>query len=199
MRKMMHFRVLICPFESLITHVPAGAAVLDVGCGAGLFLALLAATVPEINGVGFDSSAVAIEAGKRMVEAAADLYPTARLELMRLDVSTPWPSGSYDVVSLVDVLHHIPPAAQKSVFRMAVEKVKPGGALLYKDMAQKPFFPAAMNRLHDLVLARQWIHYVPIGEVEEWASESHLTMTHSAAFSRLWYRHDLRIFSKPAT
>jgi hypothetical protein len=82
---------------------------------------------------------------------------------------------------------------------MAVEKVKPGGMLLYKDMAQKPFFPAAMNRLHDLVLARQWIHYVPIRQVEEWAREAGLTITHSGAFSRLWYRHDLRIFSKPAS
>jgi 2-polyprenyl-3-methyl-5-hydroxy-6-metoxy-1,4-benzoquinol methylase len=148
--------------------------------------------------VGFDSSAVAIEAGEKMVETAASLYPSATLKLIRLDVAAPWPSGEYDVVSLIDVMHHIPPAAQKKVFSMAVDKVKPGGTLLYKDMARKPFFPAAMNRLHDLVLARQWIHYVPIRQVEEWASESGLTLRHSDHFSRLWYRHDFRVFSKPA-
>jgi protein-L-isoaspartate O-methyltransferase len=52
MRKMMHYRIRICPFECLVPHIPPRASVLDVGCGAGLFLALLAGAVPGVVGVG---------------------------------------------------------------------------------------------------------------------------------------------------
>jgi len=196
MRKMMHYRIRICPFESLIPHVAPGASVLDVGCGAGLFLALLAGAVPGVAGVGFDSSRPAIDTALQMTEQAKLAGLNADLRFLRLDVAAPWPDGYFDVVNLVDVMHHVPRVHQKSVIQQATEKVKPGGVLLYKDMADQPFFPASMNRLHDLVLARQWINYLPIRLVDEWAGEFGMAPAHAETMSRLWYRHELRIFRK---
>jgi cyclopropane fatty-acyl-phospholipid synthase-like methyltransferase len=198
MRKMMHYRIRICPFELLIPVVSPGASVLDVGCGSGLFLALLAGSVPDLTGVGFDSSRLAIETALRMAEQAKHLGLQAALHFVRLDVADPWPGGLFDVVSLVDVLHHIPPAHQRSVFNRATESVKAGGMLLYKDMANHPVFHASMNRLHDLLLARQWIHYVPISRVDQWARELGFGPTHCETVSRFWYRHDLRVYRKAA-
>jgi 2-polyprenyl-3-methyl-5-hydroxy-6-metoxy-1,4-benzoquinol methylase len=197
MRKMMHYRIFICPFERLIPHVAPGASVLDVGCGAGLFLALLAGTVPEVSGVGFDSSRPAIDAAVRMTKQVKLSRPGTDLRFVRLDVGEPWPAGLFDVVSLVDVLHHVPPAHQKSVIESAANKVRPGGVLIYKDMANRPAFHASINRLHDLLLARQWIHYLPIRCVDDWTAEFGLALTHAEAISRLWYRHELRIYRKP--
>lgn len=196
MRKMMQDRIRICPFERLIPHVASGASVLDAGCGAGLFLALLAGAVPDVAGVGFDSSRPAIEAAARMAEQVKQSGLRAELRFVRLDFAEPWPAGLFDVVSLVDVLHHVPPANQKSVFEKATKSVKPGGVLLYKDMANHPAFHAWMNRLHDLLLARQWIHYLPIRRVDEWACEFGLALAHAEAISRLWYRHELRVYRK---
>jgi SAM-dependent methyltransferase len=196
MRKMMHYRIAICPFERLVRLVAAGSSVLDIGCGAGLFLALLAGAVPDLKGIGFDSSELAIETATRMAEQAKRLGSRATLRFIRLDVAEPWPEGLFDVVSLVDVLHHIPPTDQKSVFQRATERVKVGGVLLYKDMANRPVFHAGMNRLHDLLLARQWIHYAPINKVDQWAAELDLTLSHAETHSRFWYRHDLRIYNK---
>jgi len=51
--------------------------------------------------------------------------------------------------------------------------------------------------MHDLLLARQWIHYLPIRRVDEWAGEFGLVPVHKEAISRLWYRHELRIYRKP--
>src|SRR6187455_1904363 len=34
----------ICPFDRLIDYVPNGICIIDVGCGSGLLLGLLAAT-----------------------------------------------------------------------------------------------------------------------------------------------------------
>jgi len=197
MRKMMHYRIRICPFERLIPHVASRASVLDVGCGSGLFLALLSAAVPDVAGVGFDSSRPAIAMAGRVAEQVRLSGLRAELRFVRLDIVESWPAGLFDVVSLVDVLHHIPPAHQKSVIERATKKVKPGGVLLYKDMANRPAFQAGMNRLHDLLLARQWIHYLPIRCVDEWAAEFGLALTHAEAISRLWYRHELRIYRKP--
>ncbi len=199
MRKMMHYRILICPFERLIPNVAPGASVLDVGCGAGLFLALLAGAVPDVAGVGFDSSRQAIDAAVQMTEQVKRSGLRAELRFLQLDVGEAWPDGHFDVVSLVDVLHHIPPEHQKSVVERATEKVKPGGMLLYKDMANRPSFHAWMNRLHDLIVARQWIHYLPVRRVDGWAEEFGLALAHAETMSRLWYRHELRIFRKPST
>ena len=197
MRKMMHYRIVICPFERLIPNVAPGSSVLDIGCGAGLFLALLAGTVPDVIGVGFDSSGPAINTAMRMTEQVKRSGLRAKLRFIRLDVAEPWPDGLFDVVSLVDVLHHVPLAHQKSIVERAAEKVRPGGVLLYKDMANQPAFHAGMNRLHDLMLARQWIHYLPIRSVDKWAEELGLALAHAETISRLWYRHELRIFRKP--
>jgi 2-polyprenyl-3-methyl-5-hydroxy-6-metoxy-1,4-benzoquinol methylase len=198
MRKMMHYRIRICPFECLVPHVAPKASVLDVGCGAGLFLALLAGAVPGVAGVGFDSSLPAIDAAVRMAEQVKLLGLGADLRFVRLDIAEPWPAGLFDVVSLVDLLHHVPPAHQKSVVERATKKVKPGGVLLYKDMANQPAFHASMNRLHDLLVARQWIHYLPIRCVDDWTAQFGLVLAHAEAISRLWYRHELRIYRKPS-
>jgi SAM-dependent methyltransferase len=197
MRKMMHYRIHICPFEHLVPHVAPGSSVLDVGCGSGLLLGLLAGTVPHLTGVGFDSSGLAIKAALQMNEEAKRLG-FGELRFIRLDVAEPWPEGLFDVVTLVDVMHHIPPAHQKSVFQRAAKSIKPSGLLLYKDMANRPVFHASMNRLHDLLLARQWIHYLPISKVDEWASELGLDLSHAEEMSRLWYRHEFRVYRTPS-
>jgi 2-polyprenyl-3-methyl-5-hydroxy-6-metoxy-1,4-benzoquinol methylase len=195
-RKMMHFRIRICPYERLVVCVPANSSVLDVGCGGGLLLALLACCGRLGSGVGFDASGPAIQTARRMQEKLQEFNKSAPLRFLHLNVGDPWPAGQFDVVSLIDVLHHISPANQRAVFETAADKVKPGGLLLYKDMADHPFAPALLNRLHDLALARQWIHYVPANKVESWAAEARLVSAHSEAASRLWYRHYLRVFKK---
>ncbi len=43
MRLLQRYRPCICPFESLVPDIQEGSSVLDVGCGCGLFLGLLAA------------------------------------------------------------------------------------------------------------------------------------------------------------
>lgn len=196
-RQRMHHRIRICPFDRLIAHVQPGASVLDAGCGAGLFLALLAGTVPHISGTGFDPSQPAIESARAMAEQVKRQGLRADLHFLRLDAGAAWPAGAFDVVSLVDVVHHVAPELQIQVLERAAARVKPGGILLYKDMAARPLFHAWMNRLHDLFVAHQWIHYLPVGRVDAWAASAGLTPIHGEEIARLWYRHELRIYRKP--
>jgi 2-polyprenyl-3-methyl-5-hydroxy-6-metoxy-1,4-benzoquinol methylase len=100
------------------------------------------------------------------------------------------------VVSLIDVLHHVPPGRQRAFFAGAVARVRTGGILLYKDMCRSPLWRAWANRAHDLLLARQWIHYVPLARLEAWAAEEGLQLVHRRAYARLVYGHELLVMRK---
>ena len=195
-RALQRYRPYICPFEELIREVPSGSTVLDVGCGGGLFLGLIDAVGLKPLGTGFDVSSPAIRLARSM--AAGSDGRTRNLRFQRLDPDEPWPAGKFDVVAMIDVIHHVPPSAQQEVIRRACRRVKPGGTFLYKDMVAQPRWRAIANRMHDLLLARQWIHYAAVADIESWAGEEGMELERSAAFNRLWYGHDLRVFRRPA-
>jgi hypothetical protein len=98
---------------------------------------------------------------------------------------------------MLDVLHHIPVRYQESAFRTAASAVRPGGLLLYKDMSDTPWYCAGANRAHDLLVAREWIQYVPIATVEKWAAAIGLQQQTARSIRMLWYQHDLRVFQRP--
>lgn len=186
-------RPWICPFDALIASVPVDSDVLDVGCGAGLFVGLLANAGVLRSGLGFDLSVSSIAKANLMKER----HPLgSRMKFQCLDVAAKWPDIHFDVVSMIDVMHHVYPTQQKSLIATAVTRLKPGGLFLYKDMARLPAWKAWINRLHDLVLARQWIHYADIAQVEIWLTELGLTKTCEGQFDLLWYRHEMLIFKK---
>jgi 2-polyprenyl-3-methyl-5-hydroxy-6-metoxy-1,4-benzoquinol methylase len=196
-RHIQRLRPYICPYEELIPFVHDGETVLDVGCGAGLLLGLLGITRPGIEGVGFDTSERAIALATRVSMRVSEYEPTSRVRFECLDKSSPWPEGVFDVVSVVDVLHHIPPSVQSRFLGSLLAKVKPGGILLYKDMVRKPLWRAAANALHDLVMAGERIHYFPIERVEEAAARAGFRLEASRDINRLWYGHELRVFRSP--
>lgn len=198
LRKLQHWRPYICPFERLVRHVQSGARVLDVGCGGGLLLGLIAGLGLEFEGLGVDVSRRAIDIAKRMAGRAAAVTPRARLGFECLEHDAAWPAQQFDVVFLVDVLHHIPPGGQRRFLSRSVSNVKPGGILVYKDMCLRPRWKAFANRLHDLVVAREWIHYAPVETVEEWARSEGMEIIGREEVGRMWYGHELRVMRRPA-
>jgi SAM-dependent methyltransferase len=193
-RRRIWYRPYICPFGALLAHVPSGSRVLDVGCGSGLFLALLNGAGQLREGVGFDSSSAAIAAAKRM--SAREVDDPGRLHFQTLSVSAPWPVGQFDVVSMIDVMHHLPPRLWLEVLSRVHEHVRPGGRLLYKDMCRRPRWRAELNRVHDLAISGEWVHYAPIELVESRLCASGFELIQSKDISVLWYGHELRVFLK---
>jgi SAM-dependent methyltransferase len=189
-------RPRIAPFHRLLPLVPPDSTVLDIGCGAGLWSGLLAVAGQASFVHGVDTSGAAVEVARRMREHLPEPLRD-RLFFERRDATAGLPESEFDVVSMVDVVHHLPPRHQRPAIAEAWRRVRPGGLFLYKDMASKPWYCAAMNRMHDLVMAREWIHYYPVSGVEGMALRDGGSVE-DAGTARMWwwYRHEWRLFRK---
>jgi 2-polyprenyl-3-methyl-5-hydroxy-6-metoxy-1,4-benzoquinol methylase len=121
------YRPYICPFEHLLSHIPEGARALDVGCGGGLFLGLAAELGRLERGTGFDVSPLAIQ-------AANLIRVRTPLTFEHVAPGADWPKGKFNLVTMIDVMHHIPRDERAVVFLRIRERLEPDGILLYKDI-----------------------------------------------------------------
>jgi SAM-dependent methyltransferase len=105
----------------LQARVPAGGAVLDLGCGCGVPLARdLAAGGYAVTGV--DLSAVQIERARQLVPSARFLHADA--------TQIGFPSSTFDAVVSLYALIHMPLDEQPSLLDRIGRWLRPGGWLL---------------------------------------------------------------------
>ncbi|MFP5258638.1 MAG: class I SAM-dependent methyltransferase [Acidobacteriota bacterium] len=103
----------------LLRHVPP-RRILEYGCGTGGNLPHLAAAFPGASVAGGDIS-------EKSLEQAAAAAPSAALYHLGRDAL---PTGSFDLVFVAGVLHHVPPPARGAVMAAMAAALAPGGRLL---------------------------------------------------------------------
>lgn len=103
--------------EQVLSGVPAGTAVLEVGCGRGTFAAVAAGRGMTVSGTEPDPS---------LLEMARWALPDADLRSAAAEV-LPWADAAFDLVVLVQVLDHAPDAL--AVLREAARVCAPGGRI----------------------------------------------------------------------
>jgi SAM-dependent methyltransferase len=129
-----------------IEPVPAGATVVDVGCGAGTDL-LLAASAAGPGGrvIGVDMT----ESMLRSAEAAAAEAGLANVELRRGDaLELPLESASADVVISNGVLNLAPD--KRRAYSEVLRVLRPGGRFLYADIVVAAELPDSIRGDIDL-------------------------------------------------
>lgn len=110
---------------------PARYRVLDVGCGNGRFGRFLAERWPQTallyHGVDNNSALLARAA------ATMAAFPSAQPQFTASDImEAPLPQGSYDLVVLFGVMHHVAGAAQRrALMRDLAARVAAGGLLAF--------------------------------------------------------------------
>lgn len=148
------YRPLICPFDRLLNLLPEGQRVLDIGCGTGVFLQLVARYRSPSAIAGLETNGHAIECARKLFLSTKNSVPV-RLEVYDGTKLPGW-IREYDYVFLVDVLHHISRDRQEQALSDLFEKLEVGAQLIIKDIdAGQPFW-CLFNKLHDLLLARQY-------------------------------------------
>ena len=148
----------------------------------------------SLRPIGFDAASNAIDIAR---DASSKGKDTKIVDFLHLSVEADWPEGEFGVVSMIDVIHHIDPKEQRKAIEQAVSRVAPGGLFLFKDIGVKPHWRAWANRLHDLVLARQWIHYVSSDDLVAWVRKAGLEEQHRETINMFWYGHELFVFRRP--
>jgi SAM-dependent methyltransferase len=114
-------------WETLLPFLKTPLSVLDVGCGNGRFGVFLVEKLdkpPAYHGV--DNSPALLDRAR-----AALAHLDARLE-NRDVIADPPHEGTYDLVALFGVLHHVPGRAQRRAFvQTLAQRVAPGGHLAF--------------------------------------------------------------------
>jgi MPBQ/MSBQ methyltransferase len=136
-----------------LAGLPAGAAVLDVGCGIGGSSRILG------RDYGFDVTGITISPGQ--VRRAQQLTPPELNVRFQVDdaMALSFPTASFDVVWSIEAGPHMP---DKAVFASELMRVlKPGGVLVVADWNQRDDRQLPLNWWEKPVMQQlldQWSH-----------------------------------------
>lgn len=124
-------RSLICPFDTIEQSVPKQGKILDVGCGHGIFSALLAKKSSRRSVLGIDPSEYKIQ----LAQKYCDLSPN--LKFINTDLKK-LKNKKFDAIVIIDVLYLLPQKVKISLLKRVKSLLKENGCLILKTTNTKP-------------------------------------------------------------
>ncbi len=129
-------RYLTCPLRRVLEFLPPEATLLDLGAGHGIFAHLALAAGAR--------RAVALEPDRRK-----HFPPAHRPGLQAVAGYAEAIGGTFDAVSILDVLYRLPAEAWPALLATAHDRLRPGGVLLLKEIDPRARVKGAWNRAQE--------------------------------------------------
>ncbi|MEY4131246.1 MAG: hypothetical protein RLZZ31_1370 [Actinomycetota bacterium] len=135
------------PFALVEKEIPASGAILEIGCGHGLFSQFLALSSPQRMVTGCDLD------GEKIAEAKETSKSLTNLSFIHNDGAT-LPDGPWDAIVIVDVLYLLDEAAQKSLLVNAQKILRPGGIIVIKELDVTPAWKFQVAKFQEVLATK---------------------------------------------
>jgi cyclopropane fatty-acyl-phospholipid synthase-like methyltransferase len=170
------YRPYICPFDILLLyHIPKNASVFDIGCGSGMFLMLVAEFCSPEKLAGVEIHQTLIDNATQLL---SQYQKPVRLSTYDGKIIPDWISD-YNCITMIDVLHHIPPKEQEAFLEQLYNKMHKGATFIFKDIDADALPWVYFNKMHDFVLSQE------IGS--EWKAQRFLDYAQKLGFKVLHF------------
>jgi len=143
----MRIKFRICPILRTEVFVPDKGEIVDLGCGNGLFSAILKLGAPGRSILGIDLDA------RKIATARKSLGNIPHLDFRLGNIAaTEYPKA--DAYTIIDVLYLIPIEEQNRILKRCAEALRPGGLLILKDMDKQPRRKYLWNMIQETVAVK---------------------------------------------
>jgi 2-polyprenyl-3-methyl-5-hydroxy-6-metoxy-1,4-benzoquinol methylase len=192
-----------CPFPVIEAAVPKCGDVLEVGCGHGLLSLYLGLESPSRRVVGVDIDSAKITEAK---EAVGHLHPSeADVSFEAVDAAYV-PRGAWDAIVIADVLYLLSDSQEQSLLEAAARALRPGGALVVKEMGLTPRWKLTWTRVQETLATRVFgvtessvteLTFLGPERMVPWLTEEGLDVTHRRVDRGYPWPHHLIVGRRP--
>jgi 2-polyprenyl-3-methyl-5-hydroxy-6-metoxy-1,4-benzoquinol methylase len=140
-------RHLLTPLERIASQVPPTGAVLDVGCGHGLFANLLALQSAQRQVLGVDPSPTKLAVARRSSAGLANVrYVEGEVHDIR--------EREFGTITILDVLYLLSDPEKLALLRHCRDLIATDGLLLLKTNDTRPRWKYAVTRLQEFAMTK---------------------------------------------
>ena len=144
-------------------YLPEAGTILDIGCGFGLFSLYYAQLLPAARFRGVDLSP------RRIAQAtdAARRLGLPNTEYVVGDARTYRADAEYAAAYMLDIVHHVPPETVEPLLAEIHKAIRPGGALIVKDVDTQPAYKRWFTHALDALMSPgAVVHYWKAGDLQ---------------------------------
>lgn len=175
-----------------------GKRVLDVGCGGGILSESMATKGAEVTGIDLDEKALKVAQLHSLETGVKVDYRLISVEALAEEAPS-----SYDVVTCMEMLEHVPDPA--AVIAACAKLVKPGGHVFFSTINRNPkaYLFAVIGAEYVLNMLPKGTHeyekFIKPSELSAWARLSGLTvsalkgMSYNPITKRYWLDSDVSV------